>query len=574
MESDSALHEACTTIRPGTATPQKEFAMAQHARPHLTTHHRDKNHSAVAGAAYRLGLNLFDERTGTWHTYGKRAGVEVVFGDTIGPKGTPKWLLDPGTLWNQVEQAEVRFDAQIGRDFRIPIPLGLTEDAAIEMGRAMASFIVDRYNVPVSFGVHKDNATDLDGVAKPKDKVGFHVHCYFPTRAFLSEGEGEGAVWRLGPKLRELSNHKTSGAHVEALNRAWAELANRFAAAAGQDAKYEWKSYARLNLDIKPKPERARRFGAANHWHRKPAEVTLEGIVLTPGLRREKKLREKAATRPPLVVLDGLSVRQRLAERRAVAATRGASMGVARAKAKASQPIRGKAPMLNRVRLVGGRTLRLDHHLRLAELMRRAGAAPRTDAEAAALERSMFLADLLESLLFAMERSRQVMGDFAIQRFRREMALNDARTRQDIVDRDLRRAEQQLERWQVSHPLRAQLRRASGEYTRLVQARDRAAARSERMQGAVCALTDEVAVAWQAEEDRKLHEARAQRAIREAMGAYKPDFRSVANALMGKLTDVQRADLTAIALELGVEDPDTVTAARADAPFVAPRKPN
>ena len=57
----------------------KDDDMALHARPHLETHSRKKGHSAVAGVAYRLGLRLYDRRTGEWHDYRKRKiGEEIV----------------------------------------------------------------------------------------------------------------------------------------------------------------------------------------------------------------------------------------------------------------------------------------------------------------------------------------------------------------------------------------------------------------------------------------------------------------------------------------------------------------
>lgn len=53
--------------------------MSQHARPHHRTHTRSAGHSAVAGAAYRLGLRLYDERAKRWHDYRKRElGEEIV----------------------------------------------------------------------------------------------------------------------------------------------------------------------------------------------------------------------------------------------------------------------------------------------------------------------------------------------------------------------------------------------------------------------------------------------------------------------------------------------------------------
>jgi len=53
--------------------------MVQHARPHLQVHSRGNDHSAVAGAAYRLGLRLYDVRAKKWHDFRRRKlGEEIV----------------------------------------------------------------------------------------------------------------------------------------------------------------------------------------------------------------------------------------------------------------------------------------------------------------------------------------------------------------------------------------------------------------------------------------------------------------------------------------------------------------
>ena len=44
----------------------------------------------------------------------------------------------------------------MGRDYRIPIPLGLTDTAAGDMTEAMARHLVEQLSVPVSIGVHRD----------------------------------------------------------------------------------------------------------------------------------------------------------------------------------------------------------------------------------------------------------------------------------------------------------------------------------------------------------------------------------------------------------------------------------
>lgn len=124
--------------------------MHLHARPHLEIHTRSKNHSSVAGAAYRLGLKLFDERAKVWHDYRKRElGEEIVRALTVAPVGAPTWATDPAQLWNRVEASEKRKDAQVARDYRIPIPFGLTDELASELAEEMARFISDELHTPV-----------------------------------------------------------------------------------------------------------------------------------------------------------------------------------------------------------------------------------------------------------------------------------------------------------------------------------------------------------------------------------------------------------------------------------------
>lgn len=230
--------------------------MSRHARPHLEVHNRGQGHSAVAGVAYRLGLRLYDRRAGIWHDYRKRAiGEEIIRALTVAPEGAPAWATDPDELWNRAELAEKRKDAQVARDYRIPVPLGLTDDQAGDLGEEMARFICQELHTPVSMGLHRDNDVDALGNDKPANKVGFHAHLYFPTRKLeeIEGGEGNGE-WGLVAKLVLLSNKNTGSAFIERLNARWAELSNRYTAAQGLTADYDHRSYRRMGMDITPQP--------------------------------------------------------------------------------------------------------------------------------------------------------------------------------------------------------------------------------------------------------------------------------------------------------------------------------
>lgn len=266
--------------------------MSQHARPHLQTHTRSGGHSAVAGVAYRLGLRLYDRRTGKWHDFRRRKlGEEIVRAVTVAPPGAPEWASDPDELWNRAEAAEKRKDAQVARDYRIPVPFGLSDEQAGDMAEAMARYIADALTTAVSMGLHRDADVDALGNVKPKEKQGYHAHLYFPTRKLEQmEGEEGNGEWGLGSKLTMLSNKNSSGAFVEQLNATWADLANRYTSEQGLTADYDHRSYARQDLPIQPQ----RTLGQAVTAMERKGFFTRKGAELRGDIILPSKLAEAA----------------------------------------------------------------------------------------------------------------------------------------------------------------------------------------------------------------------------------------------------------------------------------------
>jgi hypothetical protein len=215
----------------------------------------------VAGAAYRLGLRLYDERLQVWHDYTRRAlGEEVVMAMTVAPVGAPEWASDPAQLWNAVEAAERRKDSQVARDYRVPVPLGLDDQRAGRLAERLARFIMSELGTPVSVGLHRDAAVDALGQVKPPEKQGYHAHLYFPSRPLVIgspavEGTDTGAATAtFGARHPMLASKALGRGMVETFNRVWAELATEAAADAGLNARYDHRSYERMGLDLSPQP--------------------------------------------------------------------------------------------------------------------------------------------------------------------------------------------------------------------------------------------------------------------------------------------------------------------------------
>ena len=78
---------------------------------------RSSGRSAVAAAAYRAGERLHDSRIDRDHDFTNKAGV--LHSEIMLPKHAPAEFSDRATLWNAVEAAEKRKDAQLAPRGRV-----------------------------------------------------------------------------------------------------------------------------------------------------------------------------------------------------------------------------------------------------------------------------------------------------------------------------------------------------------------------------------------------------------------------------------------------------------------------
>ena len=135
---------------------------------------RSSGASAVAGAAYRAGELLFDERTGEAHNYSKRR--DVAHAEVLLPAVAPAWMADRGRLWNAAEAAETRSNAQVAREVRLAIP----KELAAAAGRSLVRDYVRREFV--GEGMAADVAVHGEGGDNP------HAHVMLSMRRVTGEG--------------------------------------------------------------------------------------------------------------------------------------------------------------------------------------------------------------------------------------------------------------------------------------------------------------------------------------------------------------------------------------------------
>src|SRR3546814_135782 len=93
--------------------------------------------SALAAAAYLSASRLHDQRLDRHHDFSNKAGV--IHSEVMLPQGAPDHLSDRERLWNEVEAAEKRIDAQLAREVEFAIPRELCPEMGIALARDFVS---------------------------------------------------------------------------------------------------------------------------------------------------------------------------------------------------------------------------------------------------------------------------------------------------------------------------------------------------------------------------------------------------------------------------------------------------
>jgi len=250
---------------------------------------RANGSSALAAAAYRSASRLHDERLDRDHDFSNKAGV--VHSEVMLPDGAPEHLADREKLWNAVEAAEVRKDAQLAREIEFAIPRELDQVEGIRLAREfVAAEFVDRGMV-ADLNVHWD--VGADGLPKP------HAHVMLTTRSVGEEG--------FGPKVRDWNRTDL----LESWRESWAEQVNRRLAELDIDARVDHRSFERQGIDLEPQ----HKIGPA------ASRMAAQGLASERLDEHHEIARSNGATiiAQPAIALDGITRTQATFTRRDLA---------------------------------------------------------------------------------------------------------------------------------------------------------------------------------------------------------------------------------------------------------------
>ena len=194
------------------------FSMQVVGRQHKTISGR--TNSAVGAAAYRSGEKLHDHKNDLSHNYSGREGVIDSF--IVAPDDAPIWAANREDLWNAVEVAEKRKDAQLFRELQ----LGLQRELPIgQQAELVREFVQEHF---VSKGMIADVAIHND-----PENNNPHAHVMLTMRDILPDGFGlKNRDWNQfnpykGQKAIEKTGRAAGGGDMVAdLREAWAKVVN------------------------------------------------------------------------------------------------------------------------------------------------------------------------------------------------------------------------------------------------------------------------------------------------------------------------------------------------------------
>lgn len=225
---------------------------------------RSSGRGAIASAAYRARAELKDERLGASFDYSKKP--DLVFSEIIAPKQSPAWVFERARLWNEVERAEIRKDAQLFREVEVALPaeLGLAQKVAL-----LRSYVGDAF---VSQGMIAD-VNIHDGGRNP------HAHIMLTLREITPAG--------FGKKVRGWNKKEL----LLTWRADWADCQNLHLAMAGRDARVDHRSFKDRVVALEPQIK----LGVAGYVseevalerageHREIARANGERIIAEPGI--------------------------------------------------------------------------------------------------------------------------------------------------------------------------------------------------------------------------------------------------------------------------------------------------
>ena len=263
---------------------------------------RSTGKSAVAGAAYQSGTDLYSEYQQRWKRYRSKSGV--VHTEILLPRNAPDAYRDRGILWNAVEKAETQWNAQLARRIIMALPVEVPSDQYPEMVRAYCQKYFVTEGMCCDFAIHDED----------KEPRNPHAHILLTLRSLDDQGkwlpkckkvydlDGKGNRMRLPSgewaSHRENVNDWNNPQNCEIWRHGWEMIQNEYLEKNQRTERVDLRSYQRQDLPQIPTVHMGRAAcamearGEKSYLGELNRDIQETNKLLTYLRRNLKKLRE------------------------------------------------------------------------------------------------------------------------------------------------------------------------------------------------------------------------------------------------------------------------------------------
>ena len=210
---------------------------------------RSAKKSAVAGAAYQSGTDIYSDYEQKWKKYHIKPGI--IHTEILLPKNAPEAYRDRGTLWNAVEKAETQWNAQLARRIIMALPIEVPADQYPEMVREYCQKYFVNEGMCCDFAIHDEG----------KEPRNPHVHILLTLRSLDEYGrwmpkcrkvyelDGNGNRMQLPSgewvSHRENVNNWNDPQNCEIWRHGWEEIQNEYLERNKRPERVDMRSYKR-----------------------------------------------------------------------------------------------------------------------------------------------------------------------------------------------------------------------------------------------------------------------------------------------------------------------------------------
>ena len=138
----------------------------------------------------------------------------------------------------------MRKDARVAREYEVALPHELNRGQRVELVRAFAGELANRYGVAVDFSIHPPHRNG--------DERNHHAHIMTTTREVTATGLGSKAAIEWSDTDRRKKGLEPAKTEVKAIRERWAALTNEHLLERGIEVRVDHRSLQEQGIDREP----------------------------------------------------------------------------------------------------------------------------------------------------------------------------------------------------------------------------------------------------------------------------------------------------------------------------------